>query len=299
VSAVAELTRALIGSGMDAGDAGALVARAAAELAIGAAPTRGRGAVRMEDYRDRREALGLPRIFRAEQYREPLEQRDGRRCIYCQASDNLVIDHIEPLFRGGTDNLGNLGFACRPCNGRKSGKALADTGMEIVIASAHIAHTAYQSEKLSEVNTPRTNAHNGEHVRRPPISTSSSNTQKEETKEEEQKEAPRTKRASRLPADWQLDQRFIEHAISKGIAPDRVPAVAEKFKNHFLAASGKGAVSPDWFRKWCNWCLNEIEWHGASNGRRYPASEADKSVVAGADRILERLQAFNEPIGKN
>lgn len=45
--------------------------------------------------------------------------RDGFRCVYCGATkenDRLEMDHVIPVSRGGTDDIGNLVTACRQCN---------------------------------------------------------------------------------------------------------------------------------------------------------------------------------------
>lgn len=112
---------------------------------------------------------------------------------------------------------------------------------------------------------------------------------KESPKEEKKIEVPKSKRPSRIPDGWQLDQKHIDHAISKGIAPERIQVLGEKFKNHFLGASGKGSTSPDWFRKWCNWCLNDVEWNGKSNGQQsngHRTAQTTRSGATGQDAIL-------------
>jgi hypothetical protein len=119
------------------------------------------------------------------------------------------------------------------------------------------------------------------------ISTSSSSTSKESINKKEKREAPNRERPSRLPPDWQLSQADIDYAISKGVPANRIPVVAEKFKNHWLAASGRNSTALNWHLKWCTWVMNEIDWNrqGAKNGQ-------DKSAVAAADRLLEKVRAF-------
>jgi hypothetical protein len=41
-------------------------------------------------------------------------------CTYCGRTYNLVIDHIYPLIRGGSNDIENLTIACDECNCRKS-----------------------------------------------------------------------------------------------------------------------------------------------------------------------------------
>ena len=46
--------------------------------------------------------------------------RDGHRCVYCGASDDLLVDHVIPRSRGGGNTAANLAAACRSCNSSKS-----------------------------------------------------------------------------------------------------------------------------------------------------------------------------------
>ena len=51
-----------------------------------------------------------------------LIDRDGYRCAHCGAYEDLTIDHIMPLSKGGTDDLDNLRLLCRACNSSKGDK---------------------------------------------------------------------------------------------------------------------------------------------------------------------------------
>jgi 5-methylcytosine-specific restriction endonuclease McrA len=48
--------------------------------------------------------------------------RDGAKCRYCDAVDNLTIDHLVPLSKGGSNAQSNLGIACHGCNADKGNK---------------------------------------------------------------------------------------------------------------------------------------------------------------------------------
>lgn len=52
--------------------------------------------------------------------RQAVFDRDGRRCRWCGATENLTIDHIHPVSYGGTNALGNLQVLCASCNSWKS-----------------------------------------------------------------------------------------------------------------------------------------------------------------------------------
>ena len=45
--------------------------------------------------------------------------RDNNRCLACGATDNLEIDHIVPVCKGGRSVLDNLQILCCPCNRSK------------------------------------------------------------------------------------------------------------------------------------------------------------------------------------
>lgn len=52
--------------------------------------------------------------------REIVFERDGRICRVCAATENLHIDHVVPIARGGLTELDNLAVLCGPCNLSKS-----------------------------------------------------------------------------------------------------------------------------------------------------------------------------------
>jgi len=46
----------------------------------------------------------------------------GNKCVYCGSSQNLQIEHIKPVSKGGSSLLCNLAPACAPCNMKKGAK---------------------------------------------------------------------------------------------------------------------------------------------------------------------------------
>lgn len=53
----------------------------------------------------------------------------GHRCIYCGATSKdakLQVDHVIPVSRGGTNEMGNLVVACQPCNIGKGKRMLLE-----------------------------------------------------------------------------------------------------------------------------------------------------------------------------
>lgn len=58
--------------------------------------------------------------------RRRIFERDGYSCNTCQATENLQIDHIKPVYFGGTDEDENLQVLCATCNIKKSNKEAVD-----------------------------------------------------------------------------------------------------------------------------------------------------------------------------
>jgi hypothetical protein len=68
---------------------------------------------------DRLSAEGWARL------RETVFERDDYTCQYCGArGGELECDHVDPISRGGTNELGNLVTACRQCNRSKRNKQI-------------------------------------------------------------------------------------------------------------------------------------------------------------------------------
>lgn len=105
---------------------------------------------RVTKYRDAREANGLSRSADYFKFRPALASRDGRMCVYCGATNNLVVDHILPISLGGTDDLDNLCLACKACNAGKAGRTPETCGMVIRVESARLAYLRYLSRSQNK-----------------------------------------------------------------------------------------------------------------------------------------------------
>ena len=69
--------------------------------------------VRFETYRDEYNKL-------RSKIKKAVFARDQHKCRKCGATDNLEIDHIVPLVRGGSNDLNNIQILCMHCNRTKS-----------------------------------------------------------------------------------------------------------------------------------------------------------------------------------
>jgi 5-methylcytosine-specific restriction endonuclease McrA len=99
---------------------------------------------RVKRYRDRRRAAGLPALADYTKFRADITERDGERCVYCDATTSLVVDHMVPIALGGTDAIDNLALACKPCNSGKAGRTPELASMSIRVTSAAVALARYR-----------------------------------------------------------------------------------------------------------------------------------------------------------
>jgi 5-methylcytosine-specific restriction endonuclease McrA len=69
-------------------------------------------------YRARKRSNGVYLVTSRDLAR--LRNRQGGTCAWCDASENLHLDHIIPIARGGAHSIGNLQYLCAPHNLSKS-----------------------------------------------------------------------------------------------------------------------------------------------------------------------------------
>ena len=64
--------------------------------------------------------------------RNLIMKRDGYKCLYCGATENLTIDHIHPSSRGGNNEWTNLATCCGSCNVKKRNKTPEEANMPLL-----------------------------------------------------------------------------------------------------------------------------------------------------------------------
>ena len=84
---------------------------------------------RYSSMRDRLKKKKLPPLsFTLDEFRSDIlgvmggKENGAIICRYCKMAftiDQIAVDHARPLSRGGSTELDNLDYPCRPCNARK------------------------------------------------------------------------------------------------------------------------------------------------------------------------------------
>ena len=70
-----------------------------------------------DDHKEER--LVVIRNTITEQERNFIFDRDGRKCLACQSTQDLQVDHVIPFSRGGNTSPDNLQTLCKKCNIKK------------------------------------------------------------------------------------------------------------------------------------------------------------------------------------
>lgn len=102
---------------------------------------------RVHRYRNKRRELGLPVLSDYGKFRPLLIARDGELCVYCRATENLVVDHMVPIELGGTDNIDNLALACKGCNSGKAGRTPELANMPVTVTTAVTALQRFRDKR--------------------------------------------------------------------------------------------------------------------------------------------------------
>jgi hypothetical protein len=74
-------------------------------------------------------------------------------------------------------------------------------------------------------------------------------------------------RGARLPADWSPTEADRAYAAAQGFSPALTERVAERFRNYWLAKTGRNATKLDWPATWRNWVLEEADRRGVKAGK--------------------------------
>lgn len=80
----------------------------------------------------------------------------------------------------------------------------------------------------------------------------------------------KTKSGSRLPDDWRPTQEHVDAAmmLNPGYSREWFSATAHKFRDYWVAKTGKDATKADWLATWRNWVRNDLEFNRGKNNAK-------------------------------
>ena len=85
------------------------------------------------------------------------------------------------------------------------------------------------------------------------------------------------KTGTRLPDDWRPTQEYVDAAIQ--LNPDYTrewfSTTAHKFRDYWIAKTGKDATKADWLATWRNWIRRDMENKSAPKGQYKTAAEKE------------------------
>ena len=86
--------------------------------------------------------------------RKNIYRRDKNICQYCGKkfkTEELNIDHVIPLSRGGKHTWSNVVCSCIPCNLRKGSKTLSRAGMSLIRKPRKPNWRSFVKDRLADV----------------------------------------------------------------------------------------------------------------------------------------------------
>ncbi len=94
-------------------------------------------------------------------------------------------------------------------------------------------------------------------------------------------------KGTRLPDDWRPTQEHVDAAMA--LNPDYTRewfrATAHKFRDYWIAKSGKDATKTDWLATWRNWIRNDLEYNRGKN-HAAAAKQLDNDSTDWVDRVF-------------
>lgn len=107
------------------------------------------------------------------------------------------------------------------------------------------------------------------------------------------KAAPRgAARGTRISENWAPTPKDYAYASSKGVTPEEINNEAERFRNHWVSAIGKGSTKRDWSAAWRNWIIGQygiVERKRQAAERAASHSRRNGGKLSAFERLDQRL----------
>lgn len=170
---------------------------------------------------------------------------------------------------GCIGTIADVSFAFRETESAVSSAfhTLIDKGMIVTVGETfHISKWAKRQFK-SDTSTERVRKHRKRSRNvtvTPPDTeqiqnrTDTEQIEEKETVKEKVAIAPPSTKGSRLPIDWELPTEWGEWA-EQYLTRDEIILESDKFKDYWIAQTGKSAVKGDWQATWRNWIRRKLE----------------------------------------
>jgi uncharacterized protein YdaU (DUF1376 family) len=93
-------------------------------------------------------------------------------------------------------------------------------------------------------------------------------------------------RGSRLSESWTPTLKDYAFAAKHNLTREEINREADKFRNHWTAATGKGSVKLDWEAAWRNWLIGD---YGIVTKRAAAKPSVNGQNVGAFDRVVQRI----------
>lgn len=105
------------------------------------------------------------------------------------------------------------------------------------------------------------------------------------------------KRAARLPDDWTIPDEFQDWCLTEwpSMRIEFIQGQAARFKDYWIAKSGKDATKTDWLATWRNWMRRAVEDAGRRAKTTTPQTTKPKTRADAFRQLREAIN--NEPDG--
>jgi len=108
-------------------------------------------------------------------------------------------------------------------------------------------------------------------------------------------------RGKRLATDWSPTPKDYAFASKHNLTREEINNEADKFRNHWTAASGKGSTKLDWEAAWRNWLIGDygiVTKRAArqASGAKPSGQSRGGGMVAAGLRAISEARGYGQPV---